>query len=721
MQVIDRLKATGHHDIAAHVETLTASAAHARSVALIRFLSRVARTLRVAEHVYVVGGAVRDFYMDRPIKDIDVVVDSVALKGRDSDWFARQVERQIPAPTNLTTNQYGVAILTVQGEWMVDGEDLRGEVIEVANARKESYGGEEGKGYKPHQVEPATILEDLCRREFTYNCLLWSLHDVAKGPDKKAILDLTGKGLKDLDAGLLRTPVDPDKTFTDDPTRMLRAVKFAVRYGHRLSPDAEKSIWKNRDRLLQVPQNAIATLLLGTLLQDSNYKEVLGQLERLGLLETIGKLLRRDQGFRATVQRWLRDRRVLMMLDLMRVLPVDSVGFLSRAQQEQLREQALELEPRESKRLLAALKQPGKTIDMAGLIKQFGLKGSAITRLQDVARQVILDRHDLLGRVKQLTRLTQEEYQGSVARVTATGPVYAAAFLTERASRKLLAWWAREQGQVLSVPVAHHATIQFRPTPDQMGRLRVGEKVTLQVVGAAESDLVQAVVVQGVDAEDRVAHVTVAVEPPGQPKDAKLVVQQAERVRGPRLEATIGYFESGRVVTAAGIRALHLFDFDGTLFRSPGPPQWWDRNPKAWWSFPESLEPPCVPERPGPEWWVADTVRAARKSIASPDVFALLCTGRLDRPFRWRVPELLKQKGLGFDKVLLNPTTGSTRGFKKQAMAALHRRHQFDHVEIWEDRHLTEYQPFVEKEMGLECRIHKVVSPVVPARCPAPG
>lgn len=149
-----------------------AGEAHAKSLALMKFLSKLAKSLgpKVGEHVYVVGGAVRDFVLDRPIKDVDVVVDSVAL-GRDSEWFARQVEKAIPVQTNFVTNQYGVVLMKVLGDWMLDGLNMKGEDIEIANARKESYGGEEGKGYKPHMVEPSTIEEDVVRRELTYNCM----------------------------------------------------------------------------------------------------------------------------------------------------------------------------------------------------------------------------------------------------------------------------------------------------------------------------------------------------------------------------------------------------------------------------------------------------------------------------------------------------------------------------------------------------------------------
>lgn len=141
---------------------------------------------------------------------------------------------------------------------------------------------------------------------------------------------------------------------------------------------------------------------------------------------------------------------------------------------------------------------------------------------------------------------------------------------------------------------------------------------------------------------------------------------------------------------------LHLFDFDGTLFKSPDPPMWWDSG--SWWADGQSLEPPCVPEKPGPEWWIGSTVTQAKRSIANPEVWTILCTGRNDRPFRWRVPELLHQKGLRFDEVFLNKG-GGTAEFKKGILRAQLRKHpHIDTVHIWEDRpnHLKAFVSFVE-------------------------
>lgn len=385
---------------------------HERSTALMKFLAKVATRLHVADHVYIVGGAVRDFYIDRPIKDLDVVIDAVALGGKkDSEWFAKQLQRAIPAKTNLTTNQYGVAILSVGGSWNLDGLDLDGEQIEIANARKESYGGEEGKGYKPHMVEPATIEEDVCRREFTYNCLLWRLADVANGPDKAAILDLTGLGISDLEKGLLRTPVDPNKTFRDDPTRMLRAIKFIVRYGHDLTPDVKKAIKKNAAKLKAVPSNAVATLLIDTLLNSEKYKVAIKLMEDLGLLDVVAEMIEDDPVLNSTMQNWASDKEVQLMFDVMDMglVTPTQISFLDRNQQDQLREMLPELGATGSSDLLKALKQPGRAVDMKSLIKEFGLKGSEIQQITNAARVVLLADPSLLKSKRKLTDAVRDE------------------------------------------------------------------------------------------------------------------------------------------------------------------------------------------------------------------------------------------------------------------------------------------------------------------------
>jgi len=298
------------------VERFKAASAHARSVALMKFLSRVTQALGIAKHVYVVGGAVRNWMLDQPIKDIDVVIDSIGAK-RDSEWLAKRLEDAIPAGTNLTTNQYGVAILTVKDPWVLDGHDMKGEVIEIANARKESYGGEGGKGYKPHAVEPATIEEDLVRREFTFNTLLWRLLDLEHGPDRAEVIDLLGVGKQHLEEKELRTPVNPDKTFSDDPTRMLRAIKFTAKYDFKIPSDVVTSIRRNAPKLKQMPWDAVRKILVGDILEGPAPRESIKLLKHLGLSDTIGEMLHEEPGFAAALARSLSDKETHLVLDLL--------------------------------------------------------------------------------------------------------------------------------------------------------------------------------------------------------------------------------------------------------------------------------------------------------------------------------------------------------------------------------------------------------------------
>lgn len=313
---------------------------HQRSVSLMKFLASVATDHGVSDHVYVVGGAVRNWVLGRPIKDIDVVLDAVA-SGRDSDWFARSVQAQIQSTTSLKTNQYGVAILTVSGHWTLDGHDMKGEVIEIVNARKESYGGESGKGYKPHMVEKATIEEDLFRREFTFNTLLWRLSDLIAGPNNAPILDLTGKGRQHLEDRVLHTPSDPASTFSDDPTRMLRAVKFVARYGFTIPDALADCIRQHASHLAHMPWDAVRKILVDDILKGPSPRESLRHMVSLGLADAIKAILRTEEGFASALGRALADMDLdpLLVLDIHDLQwPVrSSVSFLNTEDRARLR------------------------------------------------------------------------------------------------------------------------------------------------------------------------------------------------------------------------------------------------------------------------------------------------------------------------------------------------------------------------------------------------
>ena len=366
-------------------------------IEVMKFLSAVARNAGIAEHVYVVGGAVRNFIIGQPIKDVDVVIDSVALRGRDSAWFARKIADSLPCESSLVTNNYGVAILTIKGPWILNGHDLSGEVIEIANARKESYGGEAGKGYKPNMVEPATIQEDVVRREFTFNSLLWRLHDLADGPDKAEIIDLSGCGLKDLQSGTMRCPNDPDIIFSDDPSRMIRAIKFLLKYGFRIDPEVAASIKRNAGKLKKMPAAHLSTMLVETFFEPGVGKKALLEMDKLGLLDVVREIAQENKPFRAALDNWANKRSGLEFLFDLLDLQMPMGKRLSVVPQDLLPQFRAysEAEPDKAVALLEVLDQPGRKFDMPRLIRELGISGAEIKDVTNTIRRLLVLNPDL--------------------------------------------------------------------------------------------------------------------------------------------------------------------------------------------------------------------------------------------------------------------------------------------------------------------------------------
>src|SRR5207237_2836206 len=134
--------------------------------------------------------------------------------------------------------RFGTAMLHIGGE----GE--AGTAVELVSARAESY---QPDSRKP-EVRQGTLRDDVYRRDFTINTLLENLHTGEN-------LDLTGRALEDLRAGILRTPLEPRLTFFDDPLRMLRAVRFAARFDFEIEPSTWEAICAETARL-RPPANA---------------------------------------------------------------------------------------------------------------------------------------------------------------------------------------------------------------------------------------------------------------------------------------------------------------------------------------------------------------------------------------------------------------------------------------------------------------------------------
>lgn len=150
---------------------------------------------------------------------------------------------------------------------------------------------------------------------------------------------------------------------------------------------------------------------------------------------------------------------------------------------------------------------------------------------------------------------------------------------------------------------------------------------------------------------------------------------------------------------------LHIFDFDGTLFKSPEKPDWWD---KGWWGNLNSLSTPCVPETPTPDWWNDSVVQEAKRSLANTDIRTVLMTGRIPK-FSLRVKSLLKQVGLEFPEVYFS-TGGPTETFKVNTIKKiLDEMPSIRGVSIWEDRetHLRVFSDWVESR-GIACTPHLI-------------
>ena len=185
---------------------------------------------------YVVGGFVRDLILGRPCKDLDFtcVGSGIAL--------AEEVEKQYDYHVPLSVfKNFGTAMLKLE-----DAE------LEFVGARKESYRSESRKPI----VEDGTLQEDLERRDFTINSMAISLN-----PENYGDLLDPFDGLGDLKRKNIKTPLDPDVTFSDDPLRMLRAIRFASQLGFDIDADTFYALNKNASRLQIISGERIITEL----------------------------------------------------------------------------------------------------------------------------------------------------------------------------------------------------------------------------------------------------------------------------------------------------------------------------------------------------------------------------------------------------------------------------------------------------------------------------
>ena len=210
---------------------------------------------------YVIGGYVRDIFLHRPSKDIDVVAVGSGIE------LAKAVARKLGRGAYLSVfKNFGTA--------QVKAGDLE---LEFVGARKESYTHDSRKPI----VEDGTLEDDQNRRDFTINALALCLNK-----DRYGELVDPFDGLTDMDNLLIRTPLDPDITFSDDPLRMMRAVRFASQLGFFIDPDTFDAIERNKERISIISKERIVDELNKIVLSP---KPSVGfdLLERCGLLPLI--------------------------------------------------------------------------------------------------------------------------------------------------------------------------------------------------------------------------------------------------------------------------------------------------------------------------------------------------------------------------------------------------------------------------------------------------
>ena len=236
-----------------------------------RIISQTAEESGV--RAFVIGGYVRDCFLGRPGKDIDIVVEGSGIA------LAEAVAAKLHTRVSVFKN-FGTAML-----------HFKGTEVEFVGARKESYNRDSRKPI----VEDGTLEEDQLRRDFTINAMAFSLQK----EDFGALIDPFG-GIRDLVSGIIRTPLEPDTTYSDDPLRMLRAIRFASRLStpeltFTVVPESLESMRRNRDRLAILSRERIVEELNKMLVTDVP-SMAFRLMDDTGLLEVILPQLVRLKG-----------------------------------------------------------------------------------------------------------------------------------------------------------------------------------------------------------------------------------------------------------------------------------------------------------------------------------------------------------------------------------------------------------------------------------------
>lgn len=222
---------------------------------------------------YIVGGYVRDFILKRPSKDVDVVVVGSGIEVAQA--FSKTLGK---GATCSVFKNFGTAQVKWRHWVTVDGKRVQQEEeIEFVGARKESYSHDSRKPI----VENGTLDDDQRRRDFTINALAICLNQSRLGE----LVD-PFDGLVDLEEGIIATPLDPDITFSDDPLRMMRCVRFATQLNFQIEEETFEALSRNKERIKIISAERIIDELNKIMLAPHPSKGFI-DLHRCGLLEII--------------------------------------------------------------------------------------------------------------------------------------------------------------------------------------------------------------------------------------------------------------------------------------------------------------------------------------------------------------------------------------------------------------------------------------------------
>jgi len=230
--------------------------------AVTKILHRIAKVAHKNEvELYLVGGAVRDKIMERETTDIDIAVIGNAIE------FAEKFGDTVGRDKIITYPKFGTAMVPFQNY-----------VVEFATARCEEY---EENSRKP-KVTHGTLKDDLMRRDFTINAMAMSLN-------AGTMFDLIDEyeGLEDIAEHILRTPLDPVETFSEDPLRMLRAIRFATQLNFKIEDETFAAIAEVKDRMKIISQERITEELRKMILSKYPPSTGFALLRKCGLLEII--------------------------------------------------------------------------------------------------------------------------------------------------------------------------------------------------------------------------------------------------------------------------------------------------------------------------------------------------------------------------------------------------------------------------------------------------